>query len=599
MFRFRISILGLAALLACGSAFAQGSTTAYVTDNTGQTGGHVYSVNTLTSVVTQIASLGGTPEGVVYGPDNRLYVCDPTNGAVRRMDPNGTNIHTVYQAIGSSPLQQPQCGRFSSAGDFYVTSKAAGSGVWKFTAAGLAGSLPATPANVLGSSQLGSNFAGGDLTQANNGDFLIVDRANGKVFLSTAPNYSTATALITGLGANAATGIARSSTGDIFVADAGASNSVLHYNSSGGSMTTCVSFTSTTKPYFMKFSADDTLYVATSEDDTNEGPDTDNDPFINGKIWSVNISTCTKAQIASMPTQGDGENRAAFGLALPPTSTAPETKTISTATGRNFNFNFSSFLISGTSPSTCTATVQATQTLLSSLQAAFALPAGSSLVPYLGEAGFGTRYSVTSTNCTTANALIGAFTPDLKNPRIVFCHPDISNVSRSCSILTATAVYPLNGPIPGDGSVGGKVPSFSDFYLIDEGLSNVSGVAGTFCGFNPPLNNTTSPTGAPVFSISSGTIPVKFQLGLGANCNKQITNATALLSVARVDSGFTPIIPLKFDGLGDSSAIFGVTGKQYHLNLDISTYAPGTYSVTVTFLSGNAAPVTTYFKLVP
>jgi hypothetical protein len=193
--------------------------------------------------------------------------------------------------------------------------------------------------------------------------------------------------------------------------------------------------------------------------------------------------------------------------------------------------------------------------------------------------------------------IIGAFTPNLLNPRIVGCHPNLA--PGACVVLSPNVFSPLSGPLPGDGGVGTKPPAFSDFFIIDEGLSNVAGVKGTFCGFNPPLNNATSPAGAAAFSLSSTTtVPVKFTLGQGSSCGALITNATALLSVSAVPSG-SPVWPLKFDGHGNSSSIFDVTGKQYHLNLDVTGYAPGVYSICVSFQSGNASPVCTYMQLTP
>jgi hypothetical protein len=604
MIRYRPVVLVLTVLASCASALAQGSPTVYVTDGTG---GHIYSFTPPTSgsPATVATISGATLEGIEYGPDGRLYVCDPTHGVIRRMNPNGTTIVTVFAYTSGGP-HNPQCGRFSSTGDFYVVDEFLGSGVWKFSAAALAGSFPATPTLVLSGAQLsGSNFGrDSSLTQANNGDLLISDFSNGNVFLSLAsppsptPPYSSASQIITGL--DNQTGMARSSTGDIFIAQKGLTNKIARFDSTGASLGVCGVF-GTDRPYFIKFSADDTLYVATSRDDTNEGVDTDNDPFIKGKIWTVNIASCGSSPtlVTSMPAPDEGETPAAIGIALPPTSTAPQTKAITASIPRNFNFGFTSFEISDST--SCYATVKATQTLQSGLGAAVsvvspAVPAGTQLVPYLGEAALGTLYHVTS-GCVQANVLVGAFTPSLANPRIVKCDP----FPTSCAVLNTNAVYPLGGPILGDGAVGSGVPNFSDFFLVDEGLSTALGVAGTFCGFNRPLSNTTTPAGAPVFDLDEEdeTIPVKFQLGQGPSCKKLITNATALLSVARVDSGFTPIIPLKFHGHGNSSAIFDVTGKQYHLNLNVTGYAPGTYSVTVTFLSGNASPVTTYFKLVP
>ena len=471
---------------------------------------------------------------------------------------------------------------------------------------------------------------GAGLTQLHNGDLVVVNQAEHSLYLSVynanTNTFATPTLLTLSGTLTTPTGIARNSTNELFVADKG-SKKIFRLKSASGefltsTFSTCAVFSGYDSPVAVQFSADDTLYVATQNSSPLHYP---------GKVWAIPVTTsgCGTAQVVAKLPQWDSDHDSestlnsddefaqAFGLALPPTATAPQTKSFTNSTtSRNFNFNadttvttFTSFQLSNPVPTYCSATLSAIQSpaytnALGSLKAAVAalisssaLPSGT-LVPYLGEAGFGTVYDVSgSPACGSGSVLVGAFTKDLTNPRLIHCHLGIAN---GCDVVAPNAIYPLSGPIPGDGAVGGKVPNFSQFFVVDVGLSTASGVAGTFCGFNPPLNNTTSPTGAPVFDLSdTGTIPVKFQLGLGANCNKQITNATALLSVARVDSGFTPIIPLKFNGHGGSTATFDVTGKQYHLNLDVTGYAPGTYSVTVTFLSGNAPPVTTYFKLVP
>ena len=159
--------------------------------------------------------------------------------------------------------------------------KPRGSGIYKFTAASLAGSLPTVPVNVLGSAQLGATFGGdADLTQSNTGDLLAVDSTNGKVFLSLAPAFASASAIVSGL--TSATGIARSSTGDIFVAQKSPANKVSRYSSTGTFISDCGTFTGHNQPFFLKFTADDTLYVTTSQFDSDDHID----PFNTGKIWT-------------------------------------------------------------------------------------------------------------------------------------------------------------------------------------------------------------------------------------------------------------------------------------------------------------------------
>ncbi|MGH9701977.1 MAG: hypothetical protein ACRD4K_01275 [Candidatus Acidiferrales bacterium] len=198
---------------------------------------------------------------------------------------------------------------------------------------------------------------------------------------------------------------------------------------------------------------------------------------------------------------------------------------------------------------------------------------------------------------------MGAFTKDLTNPRLIHCHLGIAS---GCDVAVPNAIYPLSGPIPGDGAVGGKVPSFSQFFVVDVGLSqNSNNPLGKFCGWNSPLNGTTNPANAPVFHTSvTTTVPLKFQLGDGNSCGKKfISKADALLSIAQVltpsnVSTFVPISPAQFNGHGADPTLFDSLNKQYIFNLNITTLAPGTYSIGVTFLTGNASPQTTYIKVV-
>jgi hypothetical protein len=105
-------------------------------------------------------SNGGQPQGMVLGPDNYLYVCEPQNGRiVRFIATNPTpstpvSSATVFTYSGTGP-KEPQCGHFTWTGDLIVSDEASGSGVWEFqnTAApsiSVPLSLSSTPTNVLG-----------------------------------------------------------------------------------------------------------------------------------------------------------------------------------------------------------------------------------------------------------------------------------------------------------------------------------------------------------------------------------------------------------------------------------------------------------------
>ena len=137
MQRLRSLVLVLGVLAFCASASAQQlPAKVYVTDGTG---GHIYSfappstsVTMLPSVPTSVTMLtsfpGYTLEGIVYGPGQNLYVCDPGHGVIYSFSPSTPGTHVLVFQSAVSGLKKPQCGRFSSTGDFYVTDETAGVG---------------------------------------------------------------------------------------------------------------------------------------------------------------------------------------------------------------------------------------------------------------------------------------------------------------------------------------------------------------------------------------------------------------------------------------------------------------------------------------
>jgi hypothetical protein len=603
MQRFRTLLLILGVLLFCSQAFAQQvPAKIYVTDGTG---GDIYSFTTPSGPFAIVATIAGhTLEGIEYGPDGRLFVCDPTNGIVYRVNPSGPIIETVFAYLTSGP-HNPQCGRFSSTGDFYVVDEFLGSGVWKFSAASLAGSLPASPTLVLSGAQLSGSGFGRDssLTHANNGDLLISDFSSGKLFLSAAPSFASASQIASGL--NNQTGIARSSTGDIFIANKGVetnSNRVQRFSSTGTFISDCGIFTGGDQPYFIKFSADDTLYVATSQLDSEDSLD----PLNTGKIWTVNPASCagTPALVATMPTPPSepyDEPVAAIGIALPPTSTV--TKTATFTTSKVFNFGFTSYQLNATG--SCTVSVKGTQTppaSLTPLIPGLGLPSPTTLIPYLGEAGFATVYQVDPGvgGCTPTSALIGAFTDPtaFTNPRLIQC----DNTPAGCVVDTTTGIYPLGGPVPGDGAVGGGVPHFSKFFLVNSGvLTSTTGTdkAAKFCGFQFPLKNTLDLAIAPKFD-DDDFILLSFRLALSTgNCKTGpfVDNAKVVVSLSQISPSFIPITnPNNVVTPNINGALFLHT---YFGLIKVHGLPVGTYSLSYVFTTNNSPIVTTVFKVVP
>jgi len=652
MHKRHIIFLILALFLTSAQALGQSTPTLYVTS-----GANVLkldlSANTSTTIFT---NAGSNFEGLLFGPDNLLYVCDPANGTIRRMKQDGSTPTIFYQAVGSSLLKHPQCnGRFTHNGDFYVTSQnptSGGSGVFVFycvspvlTLGGNATppcTLNPTPTQVFTAAQVGSNTQG--ITQSKTGDALVVDQTGGNVW--TAPINTTvfppsfgppsSSALITGL--LSPVGIARRSTGPIFVVEHTTNNKgdlklfVPATSTTSASLTTCVSSSTfgNQQPNFAGISAGDTAYVATAASSK-------------GGVWSVtadlstNPPTCTPTQLLTSVTLPP-----LTGIALSPTSTTrPTSGTLDLAASGsgNFNFGFSTFKISNVSSSAvCTASVTETQSLqglpspspggLTGIEALINnvtqvenpdgsttpftgnLKNGTSPVPQLVEAGLDTLYDVTrSSTCTAASTngfriSIAGFTSSLSNPRIVGC-------DGTCTIRNTLGFYPIASFGDPEVDVGGN---FSDFFLVNLPLVDLStNKRGDFCGFQNPLTN--APPQAPATFGSGQNLSAKFKLAVattppGLNCpnGPYVNDAVALLSVARIaDAGgnavfdtctsTSTVCPLFPSGSSETSPLFDLNpkNKQYNFSLSLKGYAPGTYTLNVLFLSNNAPNVTTQF----
>ena len=97
---------------------------------------------------------------------------------------------------------------------------------------------------------------------------------------------------------------------------------------------------------------------------------------------------------------------------------------------------------------------------------------------------------------------------------------------------------------------------------------------------------------------SRNTLNVKFKLAMaGSSCNGQsfINNATALISVARLNPTFSAINVEATASSLDVVPLYNSGNNQYSFTLTVSGLAPGTYSVTTTFLTDNLPNQTTTF----
>lgn len=587
-----------------------------VTDLSGQ---QILSVNTATSAVTSIFTLANSSfEGIVYGPEgsaltgNKVYVCDPTADKIYRLSLNipstqptaATLDGTVYDgtsAHGPTALKNAQCGRFTSTGDFLVTSKTSG-GVWKF--AGLGSSIPSIPATPI--QIVSGTHAEGDLAQANNSDLLIVDLTSKSVLKSVLPTTGTLSAgpFITTNLTQPTAGIARRSDGKIYVADGGGQNNIKVFTSDGNPDTlNSVCGTFGDSPEFIKVAADGTLYVATTHS-TGSG-------FNNGKIYQVNTSSCITTLVADI---GQSGNPPAFGVAIPPTSVS---KTKPAFTGsQNFNFGFSQFVVSNVGSCSGPVTVNEIQTRLADIQSL--TPSGLAPVPFLGEGGFYTKFAYPHDACTPNSvglfdfALAGfIFTNgNNTNPRIVECHE-----AGGCEV-GLNGFFPISEAIPGDCCILKKPGSGSTFFVVSQPLD--SSAAGQFCGFQNPLNNSLTNQQLPlnVPTVTGNTLPIKLTIAkASAKCSstktaEYITDAKELLSLIRVRDAFgnvtndivTPVSSTSTYtnpcAATQGSPICLENGnKTYTFSLTTNGLLPGIWNVSVTSLTNNINVQWNYFRI--
>lgn len=588
--------------------FAQGAPQVFVSTGTA---GTIYSISTQTSVATLLVSTQGADyEGMVVAPDNvpgtthpyLVYACDSSNNRIVRFDPTAPTPITPEVVYSAGALLNPQCGRITSTGDLIVTSKNAGSGWWSFPAITFVelGSVNfPTPIQLDGASGGAQGIA-----QKNQGDLLIVDSGNSQVLRSPGPGFASNSNFIT-TALSQPVGIARRSDGAVFVSNQGTgSRNVTEFNAQGQSPATCQSFSGNDIPYFMQMALDDTLYIAVSGK-------------TGGSVRALNAQTCQLLTSFAVPS-------GAIGVALPPTTA---TQNVAVSNGSVLlNFGYAAFEMNSIVGS-CSGTVSVgllSEEQIANLIALTGTPAGElSPAVNLGLDGFEAVFSTANVNgCLTSNGVTQNFqvadlvSQSVTAPEIVVCDDANTNCQPSNTNLSQTGVWPLVGYLPQDIVSGGSKSLRCNIFLVNS--HPVPGVPGeeqgTFCGFNPPVNNTFDPVAdsqnvnlASFFKVGR-TVPIKFKLALGTNgdaCKgKAITDAVALLSVAQIadGNGNSLLVPIGVLGNGNSSSnppLFTVNGQQYMFNWDtsqcmlpsgaIQTCPAGTYSISVEFLTDNTA----------
>ncbi len=419
-------------------------------------------------------------EDLVVGPDGLLYACDPSNQRITRInisDDVGA-FEVVYEGGGNG--HSFQCGWFKNNGDFFV-SDTAGGGV--FSCPDLVGSASCTPVQV--DSLV---FAGQGLTQAAIGDLLAVDQGAGNLWKLGINPYTgifepSGSVLIGGL--DDPIGVARSAEGAIFVATA---DGLIQYDADGSEIGVCdEGFGRRDDPFFLDFTADDTLYVATISNKA-------------GILWQMATDECDCDGSASaceatkvfVFDRKSGYEPTAVGVGVPFTN---DTVTKSGFYGEQlFSFQDHAYeLTAGTPDTTCEATIEAVEVTPECLDRLIAAvpdlndpddPVVATPVIYNGDGGYGQIYVVTGeADCPPAEDgfyrhAISAYTEFLSNPRMVRCEDfaveDLCNPlvdPPACTVAQLTSYFPFNGIFEGDGRIKSKADSFSEYFLVEVALA--------------------------------------------------------------------------------------------------------------------------------
>jgi len=588
----KVRILVLVCAMACAAvvaapSYGQGGPVVFVSSFSGE---QILRIDGTTGATTAIftGSPGFRPEDIAVGPDNKVYVCDPSNNRIIRMDDNGSNVENVYPS-GLNPLDplRPQGPRFDALGNLYFNTKGSThSGIWKI--AGVANiptgfPIPA-PVNVLTAAQTGS--AGGEgLAFANNGDLLIVDASNDRVRRSFDPGFTVVDTIIpTTSGLDDPTGIARDSgnssnpNGRIYVANGGALNNIVRCDDDGSPCTTFVSFGPNDRPFYFEIALDNTLFVATSDHSLQ-----------NGKLWRVSTAG-VKTLVKALPKR-KGKFPPAIGLALAATSRSITLPFSSSITTQTFDFGGFYWEMTNFATAPCDAAVTAQQKtpaeVANLLSTNFAT---STALTFKGEGGFVIVFLATQPGC-------------FSGPTSVYAAAYIANALSLNPRMIRNYVEPLElfrydpiSSLPGDPGMGANTNNFSEFVMVDQAVE--AGQAAFFCGFESPLN----PDGSSTFN-SGKTIAVKFRLSTSEGCTSDfVTDAQALISVVKLfdESDMVDYQRKVADPSGDSNTPpeFRNGGSVYIYDLQLTGYTPGTYLISVVFLTNNTTVHTIEFNVV-
>ena len=260
-----------------------------------------------------------------------------------------------------------------------------------------------------------------------------------------------------------------------------------------------------------------------------------------------------------------------------------------------FYWEMTNAAVTGTCVATVTAQQKTPAEVAALLEANF--PTSTALT-FKGEGGFVIVFDVDRPTCfslppSDTSFYVAAYIANALglNPRMIH-FPDVGPAEE----LVLFRYDPISS-LPGDPGLGTpSPPNWSPFVLVDEAVD--PGQAAFFCGFETPLN----PDGSSTFN-SGQTISVKFRLSTLLGCPSDfVTDARALISVVKLFDEFSNVDYQRIDAdpSGDSNTppLFRNGGSVYIYDLQLKGYTPGTYLISVVFLTDNATVQTIRFNVV-
>lgn len=536
-------------------------------------------------------------EGMVVGPDGKIYVTDPADDLIFRLDQSGANLELVGQFNCEGDPCNVQAPAFSgtAARDLYFTDNA---NIWTIAGAGAVatGGTFAAPNSTFA---LNCDCSLGQGLAFDSGDNLLFSEAGNTVERLAQPAYNTASFAGNGpTGAMALNPI----TGEVFLADLNTGN--IQEGLQDGAPTYYSFSTPNSRDtiQFMAFDATGHLFVATVQ------PALEGGGVTNGKVWRIDPGTeaPTATLLADLNALLAGGNSGltndnAVGVALPPTQGETQTAPLSSSAGSftlswpencpitlpdstvvPCQYTFGITYPAGMFPDGSEASVTPNDT--TEAQWALRTPPGNpfngtQIAPVAGENGSGVIFSA---QCLLSNSPCPVPDPSLsydiasswKSSQASYCNlgPGLLKadpISSNNWINTLTGCT-IVSPDPTYGTRG-TATCTSTSCLSD--WANVFGVKFTLVGFAAPVDNTAT-------NLAKGgqAIPIKFQV-LDSTGNPVSTLAMPPVSIASASrscaSGSVSDITLDSTATGNSG-FQNLGGGNYQFNWATSKSWSGT-----------------------